>query len=180
MKEKQFEKELQGISNRHDFTEIQEQRQPQRTRSIQGTTQAQMQKQRLSYGLKSTLFTVTISEGKKGFERRQLLEKPKEPERTKPFKPIIPRLIGGDNKKAEDELFIKKPRKGRDLLTYKGKRRKGLPPDILSITQSQAMYGTATAPEETEKLFSTSAKNMFLRTPTKEIMKGGLKRRRLI
>ncbi len=81
-------------------------------------------------------------------------------------------------KKDEAEQWGTKYYKGEELMTTrKGKRKpKGLPPDLLSATISQARYGKSTAPKVTEKLFKESGKGLFLRTPTVELMKGNKNR----
>ena len=95
------------------------------------------------------------------------------------IKPIIPPFPKKKKKDEEEErLFGEKEEKEFFKKTTK-RRKRGLPPDLLSVTQSQARYGKATAPKVTEKLFKESSKKLFLRTPTVELMKE-TKRRRII
>ena len=101
---------------------------------------------------------------------------------TTPQKPII-KTGGGKlrirppvprEKKREpvktSKRFVK-PRRQEDLISRPTKRkRKGLLADILSVTQSQARYGTATQPRLTKKLWEEAEKKLFMRVPTKELL----------
>lgn len=84
--------------------------------------------------------------------------------------PIIP--IPKNLYPAEQGALLSGGYGGYPVTRKRRKRPKGLPPDLLSVTLSQARHGSATAPKETRSLFRESAKHLFIRTPTVELMKG--------
>lgn len=88
--------------------------------------------------------------------------------------PRIPRFPRRKKDDDDEIKYYKSVRRQRDLIkkTTKG-RKKGLPADLLSVTQSQARYGESTQPRLTKKVWSESEKTLFKRTPTEELMKGG-------
>jgi len=93
----------------------------------------------------------------------------------------IPRIPRKPKKEEEPEYF-KKQKKGRELYrkTTRPGRRRGLLPDIYSATTSQALYGKATPQRLTSKLWKEAEKTLFMKVPTAELIKKGVKRRRLI
>jgi hypothetical protein len=91
--------------------------------------------------------------------------------------PITPHIripyLPGKPKKEETKSLYEKQKKQRFFSKTKKKQKKGLPPDLLSVTQSHARHGTATQPKLTKELFRQSEKTLFMRTPTKELQTEG-------
>jgi len=80
-----------------------------------------------------------------------------------------PFALPGEEEKAKRIKRIKK-RKGKGF-SDTDRFDKGLLSDIVSVTQSQARYGIATHPKATKELWELGKKRMFVRVPTKEMLK---------
>lgn len=76
-------------------------------------------------------------------------------------------------KKAKKKKLTKKPK-----IMEVGEKDKGLLSDLLSVTVSQARYGTATHPKLTKKIWKAGEKSLYMHVPTKELMKEKKKRKK--
>ena len=99
----------------------------------------------------------------------------------------IPKPIDIFHRKKFPEEEEEKPgllepkREGRRLsLKTRRPKGKGLMSDLLSVTRSHALYGKATQPRLTKKLWAESEKSLFKTVPTQELMTRGRRFKNLI
>jgi hypothetical protein len=85
--------------------------------------------------------------------------------------PYIPKeeLGGGRRSKKEGKRRLK-------FTSKPSKQDKGLLADWLSVTQSQARYGTATHPKLTAGTWEEARQSGYMKVPTEELKRGGIRR----
>lgn len=159
----------------------------QMQKGIQGQTLNQMQLQELSFeelvGQIQEPIQDTIE------EQEQDIITPTETTPTEDYFdwnetiPNIPffviKKLPEEEEEEKKELYTKKRGK-KSLLLKKKKGEKGLLSDLLSVTRSQALYGTATHPRLTKKVWAESEKSLFKTVPTVELRKKGRQFRNLV
>jgi hypothetical protein len=90
-----------------------------------------------------------------------------------PVKPRVTIILPKKTRQEpQREKYYQPNKKQKELISRPTRRRSGqlLPPDLLSVTESQARYGKASMPKQTRELFEKSARHLFTRTPTRELI----------
>jgi len=103
------------------------------------------------------------------------------PQPEPPITPIIPDpsppILLPQPKKETVKRRKKKKIKTKPHIMKKGEGDKGLLSDLLSVTRSQARYGTATHPKLSKKVWKEGAKTLYMKVPTKELKEKKKKRK---
>jgi len=141
-----------------DTAQIQNQKQSQQTKSAQA--QKLKLKQAQVTETQPTLVTTTITD--------LTTPKPVTP------KPVLP--FDDDKQRVKRKISKKIKRRPRILSTGEGD--KGLLSDLLSVTRSQARYGTATHPRLTKKVWKEGEKTLYMHVPTAEMRSKKKKRKK--
>jgi len=84
-------------------------------------------------------------------------------------KPITPKPVLPFDEKERAKRKITKKIKRRPRILTTGEGDKGLLSDLLSVTRSQARYGTATHPKLTKKVWKEGEKTLYMHVPTVEM-----------